>query len=323
MSRIRLWILAGLAAVGTFAEQPPTRASMVQPSDSSNLPLQKLGRDDLVGVTVYDAPEFTRTVRVGADGTIRLPMLKARVHAAGLLPTDLEATIAAALSKEDLMVDPVVSVSVIEYRSRPISVVGAVRHPLTFQAAGSLTLLDAISRAEGLSESAGPEVLVSRRQPAGPDGKIATLVQRVTVARLIDAADPEVNVPLEGGEEIRVPEAGRVYVVGNVKKSGAFPMKDGGETSLLKVLALSEGLMPYAANTAFIYRQEGGSGGRNEIAVELKKIIERRALDVPLLANDIVYIPDNKSRRTTMSALEKLLLFGGGASAALIYTLAR
>ena len=288
------------------------------PSEPSNLPVQKIGVDDLIGIAVYDAPELTRTVRVSSDGTIRLPMVRRRIPVAGLFPIDVESAISEELSKEEIMVDPIVSVSVVESRSRPISVAGAVKAPVTFQASGLVTLLDALSRAGGLSEDAGPDILVSRAQP-GPDGNMTTLTQRVAVKGLIDAADPELNLKLEGGEQIRVPDAGRIYVVGNVKKPGAFPMRDASETSVLRVLALSEGLMPFAAKDAYIYRREGASGGRNEIPIEIGKIMARRSPDVPLLANDILYIPDSKSRRGFAAAMERVLGLSGAFGTAAIY----
>jgi polysaccharide export outer membrane protein len=216
-------------------------------------------------------------------------------------------------------------VSVVEYRSRPISVIGAVKTPLTFQATGTVRLLDALARAGGLSETAGAEILVSSSQsePGSPGGKSTTLVLRIPVKGLIAATDPAFNLSLHGGEEIRVPEAGRIYVVGNVKKPGAFPLTDATESSVLKALALSEGLAPYSANVAYIYRTEGGNGGKNEIPIELKKMIERKAPDVPLMANDIVYIPDNSSRRNTLGAMKASLIIGTGLAGALIYTLVR
>jgi polysaccharide export outer membrane protein len=292
-------------------------------ADTSNLPVERVGIDDLLGISVYDSPELTRTVRVGYDGAIRLPMVKQRIVVVGLYPADLETAIAAELVKEQILVDPIVTVSVVEYRSRPISVVGAVKAPLTFQATGTVTLLDAIARAGGLADDAGLEILVSSSQPepGGPAGKAATLVQRVPVKGLISATDLALNLSLHGGEEIRVPEAGRIFVVGDVKKPGAFPLTDGAESSVLKALALSEGLAPYAANTAYIYRTEGGTGGKSEIPIELRKMIERKAPDVPLMANDIVYIPDNSSRRNTLGALKASLLIGTGLGGALIYTL--
>ena len=131
----------------------------------ANLPAQPIGPNDLISVSVYDAPEFSRAVRVGADGQIRFPMLKAKINAQGELPSALEVSIAGALTEEDLIVDPFVTVEVVEYASRPINVTGSVRKPLTFQAVGPVTLLDAIARAEGLSPEAGPEILVERAGP--------------------------------------------------------------------------------------------------------------------------------------------------------------
>jgi polysaccharide export outer membrane protein len=284
---------------------------------TANLPAQRIGANDLVAISVYDVPELTRTVRVGADGFMRLPMLKQRVKAEGLMPNELETAIASALVAEGLIVDPFVTVTIAEYNSRPISVAGAVKQPLTFQATGPMSLLEAITRAGGLAPEAGPEILVSRAQ-SSPDGSVTSLVQRILVKGLIDAADPALNVSLIGGEEIRVPEVGKVYVIGNVKKPGAFPVQDGVESTVLKMLALSEGLMPYASKDAYIYRREG-SGSKNEIQIPLSKIMERKAPDAPLLANDILYVPDNKGRRMTLGVLEKIAVFGAGASTALIY----
>jgi polysaccharide export outer membrane protein len=299
----------------------PAALAQVRPAAelaTANLPAQRIGANDLVAVSVYDVPELTRTVRVGADGLVRLPMLKQRIKAEGLMPGELETAIASALVAEQLIVDPFVTVTIAEYNSRPISVAGAVKQPLTFQASGPVTLLEALTRAGGLAPEAGSEILVSRAQ-SSPDGSVTALVQRILVKGLIDAADPTLNISLIGGEEIRVPEAGRVYVIGNVKKPGAFAVQDGVESTVLKMLALSEGLMPYASKDAYIYRREA-NGSKNEIQIPLGKIMERKAPDAPLLANDILYVPDNKGRRMTLGALEKVMAFGAGAGTALIYT---
>jgi polysaccharide export outer membrane protein len=294
--------------------QPP-----VIPAEPSpyNLPIQRIGPDDLLAVSVYGSPELTRTIRVSQDGFIRLPMLKERIAAKGLMPAELEESIARALDKGELIVDPYVTVTIAEYHSRPVSVVGAVRSPVTFQALGTVTLLDALARAGGLGPDAGAEILLSRHSTAD-DGLTTTLVQRITVRSLIDAADPEVNVKLSGGEEIRVPEAGKIFVLGNVRKPGAVSARDGASTTVLKALAVAEGLTPYAGKQAYIYRREA-SGAKNGIPIELNQILNRKSPDVPLMADDILYIPDAKGTRATLAALEKLLIFGSAASSALIY----
>jgi polysaccharide biosynthesis/export protein len=285
---------------------------------SANLPAQKIGPRDLLVVQVYGSPELSRSVRVGADGTLRMPMVKQRIKVEGMMPNDVETVIAKALDEEGLIVEPFVTVNVAEYSSRPISVAGSVREPLTFQASAPVTLLEAITRAGGLTQSAGSEILISKTQ-LGSDGQSASLMQRVSVKALIDGTDPEANLKLTGGEEIRVPEAGKVFVVGNVKKPGAFPVEDGAESSVLKMLAMAEGLSPNSGKQAYIYRREA-SGNKNEIPIELSKIMDRKAPDAPLMANDVLYIPDNRNRRLGLAVLERILVFGSTAGAtALIY----
>jgi polysaccharide biosynthesis/export protein len=295
---IAVSLLAGMACGWT----------QTRPESDANLPAQKIGPNDLIAISVYDSPELTRTIRVGADGMIRLPMLSQRIKADGLLPLALESAIAEALRAEELLVDPVVTVTIAEYHSRPINVAGAVKNPITFQAAGPVTLLDALTRAGGLSPDAGPEILVSHMQ-TGEDGAPAALVQRIPVKALIELADPEMNLKLTGGEEIRVPEVRKVYVVGTVRRPGAFPVQNTAETTVLQMLALAEGLGPFASKQAYIYRQDAETGSKHEIPIELSKIMGRKAPDVPLQPDDILYIPDNAGRRITVNVLEKAVGF--------------
>ena len=281
------------------------------PDNLSNLPVQKIGVDDLIGISVYDSPELTRTVRVGTDGAIRLPMVKARIHIAGMFPSDIENAISAELTKEEIMVDPIVTVSIVESRSRPIVVSGAVKSPLTFQASGETTLLNALAQAGGLSDTAGPEILVTG---------LSNVTQRIPVKELLDGADSKVNIALQGGEQIRIPEAARVYVVGNVREPGAFPLHNESQTTVLRALSLSKGVLPFTADKAFIYRKEGGAKSSNEIPIDLKKILGHTAPDIALLPDDVLFINDRSGRRTLARALE---IIGGGVGGAAIYTTVR
>jgi polysaccharide biosynthesis/export protein len=283
----------------------------------ANLPPRAIGVGDLLSISIYGAPEMSRTARVSPEGSIRLPILKKPIEARGTSPAELEQRVADALSQAGLLVDPSVVITLAEYSTRPIRVAGAVRHPVTFDAAGPVTLLEALTRAEGLSGDAGADILVTR---ASLDSK--PLTQRISVKALIETADPAANLILQGGEEVRVPEAGRVFVVGNVKKPGAFPAGDGTGISVLKALALAEGLAPFSTKLAYIYRP--GEGGKQEIEVALRKILERKAPDVVLAAGDIFYIPDNRGGRVTANVIEKAVGFAAGtASGALILGLNR
>jgi polysaccharide biosynthesis/export protein len=294
-------LLASLCA-SCFAQ---IRPALTPDSPATNLPAHRIGPNDLLSVAVYEAPELSKMVRVSADGFIRLPMLKQRLRVADTLPAHVETEIANALEAEDILVSPVVTVSIAEYSSRPINVAGAVRQPQTFQAVGPMRLLDAISKAGGLTELAGSEILLS-----ATDGQ----VQRIPVKGLLESADPSLNPMLIGGEDIRVVEAGKAFVVGNVKKPGAFVLKDREESTVLQILALAEGLIGFPAKQAYIYRR-GADGGRTEVPVELSLILKRKQGDFPVLADDILYIPEDKSRKLSVAALEKALMFGSTAGA--------
>ncbi|MEO8049541.1 MAG: polysaccharide biosynthesis/export family protein [Acidobacteriota bacterium] len=303
MRSVRFWLSIALAARVMAQVETP----------GGNLPAQPIGAADLLAVSVYGAPELTRTVRVSPEGLIRLPMLREKIDARGLMPSDVEMRIARALENEEILVDPVVTVTIAEYHSRPISVMGAVKSPLTFQALGKTTLLEALTRAQGLSEDAGPEILLTRTAGEG----VAARVERIPVKKLVDAADPAWNVTLDGGEEIRVPQAGRVFVAGNVKHPGAFRMDGAGDTTVLKAVALAEGLAPFATKDAYIFRT-GGESGRTEVPIALNKIMAREAPDLALAANDILYIPDNRARRNSLSILEKAIGFAASTASGVL-----
>jgi polysaccharide export outer membrane protein len=315
-------LLWGLLCGNGFVLAQEAATPAPEPSLVGNLPAQKIGPNDLLSISVYGAPEFTRTVRVSAEGFVRLPMLKQKIEAKGLMPSDLEEKIAAALSAEEILVGPVVTVNIAEYHSRPISVAGAVKVPLTFQALGKTTLLEALTRAQGLAVDAGTEIVVTR-PPSTPGG--VPLVERIPVKGLIDQADPALNVTLEGGEEVRVPQIGRIFVVGNVKHPGAFKIEDGFGLTVLKALAMAEGLMPYAAKQVYVYRRADSGpaahDAQQEVLVDLRKILDRKLPDVALSANDILYIPDNRAARLTMTTIDRAIGFASStASGILVYS---
>jgi polysaccharide export outer membrane protein len=304
---MRSLLLLGISVIAVELVNAQVRPSLMEEVGNANLPALQLHAGDLVAVSVYDAPELTRTVRVDPDGTIRLPLLSEGVKAAGLMPRELEIELANALKSGEILVDPVVKITVVEYHSRPISVMGAVRKPVTFQSDGSITLLDALARAEGLTDDAGPEIIVTQND----------VVRHIAVKQLIDGADPDVNLRLTGNEEVRVPVAGKIFVLGNIRKPGGFSVRDPADKTVLKMVALSEGLMPFSQKTAYIVRRQEGEKPQ-EIPIELAKIMERKSPDVPLEVGDILYVPDNKSRRNTMNIVDRLAGFGSATASGLV-----
>lgn len=279
-------------------------------------PAQRIGPGDLLSISVADCPDLTRNFRVSNDGLLVLPLVQQKIRAAGKEPDEIETELSESLVRDGILVRPVVSVSVVEYRSVPVSVLGAVRKPITFQAVGYTTLLDAITKAEGLSPEAGQEVLVSR--PAVSASGANNLIQHISLKGLMEDADPTLNIRLYGGEEIRVPPAGKVYVLGNVKKSGAVFMSDDNDTTVMKAIALSEGLEPFYSHEALIYRREVGKKDRKEIPVQIDAIMHHKSPDVHLEANDILYIPDNHGKKVAAETLERLAGFASSTASGLL-----
>jgi polysaccharide export outer membrane protein len=302
-----------LSAQGPSGPQT-TPVAVADLNPSNNLPLQKVGPEDLIGLQVYDAPEFTRNVRVSAEGTIRLPMLKSPIRVQGLMPNEIEVLVAEALQRAQLFVDPYVVVSVVEYHSRPISVMGAVKTPTIFQAIGSVTLLDALARAGGLVQvQAGPEIIVTKPNGDGPQS-----IQRIPVKPLMAGSDPELNIKLTGGEEIRVPDVGTFVVAGSVTKPGPYPILDGAANTVTTAIAQAGGTIQFFSHTAYIYRPDD-KGVSHEITVDLGKILSRKKPDITLQAKDVLYVPDSSGRRITQEAVTALTNTAQGATMAAIY----
>ena len=308
--------VSGFISIASMAQRlssPPTGPAFPATPvaiGGANLPFQPIGVSDLVRLTVDDSPELSQSFRIDAQGNLNLPLLRAPIHAEGKMPDALRNEIATTLRAQHLLVNPVVDVSVVEYRSRDVTIAGAVKTPTTIQDIGNLRLLDALSQAGGLLPEAGPEITVEQAS----DG-----MQRLSVRQLFDGLHPELNILVHAGAQVRVPQCERVYVVGNVKQPGAFPFQNLQDTTVLQLLALSGGLDSFSLHKAYIYRGEQGSPQKTEIEVPLRRILDRKAQDVKLAANDILYIPTNGKLKASASVLNHVTGMGNSAVSAAIW----
>jgi len=179
---------------------------------SVNISLEPVAPGDLIAVYVASYPDISRTYRITRDGTISIPVFDHGVAVAGLTPPEVEKVIARSLREAKLLVDPVVSVAVEEYRSRPVQISGAVKHPMTIQALGETHLLDALAKCDGLSPEAGDDIVVLQPQDASVAAGGTGSELHISAKRLFDGSDPQLNISLHGGEQIRVaPAAGSTW----------------------------------------------------------------------------------------------------------------
>jgi polysaccharide export outer membrane protein len=308
-----LVVVAGLSAQ---SPAPPPGMSVINANPATNLPMQRLGPEDLISLAVYDSPEFSLSVRIASNGTIRMPMLKTPIQVQGLFPNEAETAVADALRRENLLVDPFVTVTVAEYHSRPINVIGAVRSPTIFQAVGTVTLLDALARAGGLSDGAGPTIIVTRANGSSD----VQSVQRIPAKALLEGSETELNLRLTGGEEIRVPDVAKIIVQGSVNHPGVFPVLDPiANNTVTSAIAQAAGLAQFAEHTAYIFRTDE-QGVKHEIKVPLWDILQRRKPDMLLQAKDTLYIPDSPKRRVTQTTINSLTGIGSSAATTAIIT---
>jgi polysaccharide biosynthesis/export protein len=173
------WCLVPITLLGLLVLAPPSRAQAVlETPQQTNDRIRELsatarmaphdyviGNGDMLTIEVFDVKELSRDVRVSQTGSVGIPLVPVRLHVSGLTETQAEQKIAEVLEANGLVSHPEVSVTVKERKSKPITIVGAVGHPLVYQADRQVTLLEVLAEAGGLSNDAGDEVIVTRAMP--------------------------------------------------------------------------------------------------------------------------------------------------------------
>lgn len=303
-----LGLAAGLA--GQSVAPPPGTTSATAPAPSVTQPYQmqadltppevpdsyQVGPDDLLAVFVFQMPELTSQVRVSREGEIRLPMLPRPLEVAGMTAPQISHALILDLRRHGLARAPVVRVVVRQVMSRPIVVAGSVKNPVVIEATRPLRLIEALARAGGPTSTAGSEVLVTS---AGPDGEST---RQFPLDAVINSANPAENPLLRGGEVVRVTPARYVYAVGAVEKPDAFPLTSERPMTVLRLVALSQGLStkdPANAKQAEIIRTVDGR--RQQIRVNLIALLKHGQPDVPLQAGDIFYVPTSRKEKLLQS----------------------
>ena len=140
--------------------------SLAPPPANSSTHDYSIGSGDLLNISVFDVPELSRDVRVNQSGSISIPLVPTRVHVAGLTEIQAQQVIADILQADGLVSHPEVSVLVKEHKSRPITIVGAVVHPMVYDADQSVTLLEALAEAGGITSDAGDTIIITHPRPA-------------------------------------------------------------------------------------------------------------------------------------------------------------
>jgi polysaccharide export outer membrane protein len=281
----RVWdilILAGLIALILLA-----RSGASAPVEG-----YRIGPSDVLKITVWGHEDLTRLSVVAADGRMPFPLIGA-VQASGLTPTELEARLRQLLGR-DYLVDPQVSVSVQEYRSQKVFVLGEAEKPGTYSLTGRATLLDVLSQAGGPGKGSARQVVVVRfpksEAPVTP-GTAGSTTYRVNLKRLLDG-DASENLVLENGDTVYVPKQTSFFVLGEVKKPGAYALDK--ETSALEAITLAGGFTERAAASVAKVLRRRADGNQQTIPIDLGST-DSRAREFLLAEGDTLLVPTGNS----------------------------
>jgi polysaccharide export outer membrane protein len=261
----------------------------------------RLGPGDLIEIRVFGVSTYDQTPRISAAGTIQLPLLEP-VVVAGLSAAELERKLAALLDGE-VIKKPQVSVFVKEYRSQPVTVLGAVRSPGQFQIMLQLRLVDVLSMAGGLQPNAGDEAMIQRPSLDGKDEII-----RVNLRELLERGDLTLNTVVRGGDVIHITprEEQFVYLVGELNRGGAFPLPARQEVRVTQVFAWAGGAARTAKLSDSVLLRYDSAGKREEIKVNFSEILKGKREDFFVRAQDIIFVPGSKVKSLTQTLLSGL-----------------
>jgi len=262
----------------------------------------KIGPEDLLEISVFEDEKLNKTVRVSSQGNISLPLLGV-LKVRGLTGNELEKEIRDLLA-EKYFQDPHVSVFIKEYRNQRISVMGAVGKPGVYEVTGQKTVLDILAIAGGLNEDAG-QLLFLIRPPKPEEGVLkgkkdsddqTPRTFMVDLEELLVKGDLILNLPLLHGDVINIPVSGKIFVGGEVRSPGGFPLK-GKKLTVSQAISLAGGLGSKAAGSETkIFRYSEKGTGKEILSANVYEIQKGKEEDFYLKENDIIIVPKSGTK---------------------------
>lgn len=250
-------------------------------------PAYRIGSRDLLDIRVYEDESLNGQRRVSEAGVVNLPLL-GDVAVAGKTTAEVS-QILKRLLEEKYMQRASVDVQVLDFRSRPISVIGAVKQPGNLGFSGRWTLLEALTAAGGVTENHGNVVHVLRRADNGLSDQVT-----INLDDLLLRADPKANIPIFANDLINVPGTVEitVYCLGEVARPGALTFKSSERITVLTAIAHAGDLTNRASSRILIKRADAADGP-SEITVDYKKILAGKEPDVELRHGDVIRVKES------------------------------
>jgi len=273
----------------------------------------RIGPGDVLNIHVYDTPDLEQTVRVTDSGDVELVLIGI-VHVGSLTPTEAAHKIEDSLIAKNVMKYPSVTVNVASYETENVSVVGEVKSPGPVPTTTPRSALDIISLSGGLTDLADRQNIMIRHK-AQPGEKAEVAVFKFSN----DPQQAIVNdVLVQPGDTVIVPRVGVVYVLGDVARPGGFPIDTpDSQMTILQAVALAGATNHSASPGKARLIRKNADGSYQDIPVQVSNMQKGKAKDIPMMPNDILYIPFSYWKNTLALGAPAIL---SGAAAAEIYT---
>lgn len=233
-----------------------------------------IGGGDTLKISVYDHADLDSKVRVSDQGSIILPLI-GTVKISGM-SIDQATHKIATLYSAGYIINPQVSIFVEEYRSQKITILGQVKKPGVYELRETTTILEMVSKAEGLTPEAGEFAIITRKK----NGKEENI--KINIKELTESGDSKLNVSIQDNDTIFISKVELFYVTGEVGHPNAYSYEK--DTTVLKAIAKAKGLTPKASTRSIkIIRK-----------IEDKEIeIEDVKLDDPIYPGDVIVVPES------------------------------
>jgi polysaccharide export outer membrane protein len=290
--------------------QPPTIPREL-PQDAIR-PNYVLGANDQVLVRAPEVDEINeKPFRIDAEGNINLPLL-GRVRAGGMTVQELEADLVRRL--REYVREPQVIITVVQFRSEPVFFVGAFKNPGIYPLQGRRTLVEMLTALGGLQPNASRHIKVTRRAEYGtiplpnatadPEKKISTV--EISMGSLRENVNPAEDILLQPYDVISVERAEMVYINGEVARVSGLELGERDSISVTQALTLSGGITRDGDRTKVrVLRPIENTNRRAEIDINMKRVLDGKDNDFPLLPNDLLYVSRSYTRQiwTTIGQL--------------------
>ena len=279
-------LAAGQEQQGPEQSQFPISSPVVQ-----NIPI---GAGDLLDIEVFNTPELSARLRVDQQGQITLP-LGGNVTVRGLKVAAAAKAIEDALINQQIMLQPTVMVSIMEYATKGVTVLGEVQSPGMYTLLGPHSLYDALAIAGGPTASEGPTITITHA-----DDSEHPIVVKVTSPNYSAEVKSTTVLP---GDTVVVSRAEMVYIVGDVGRSGAFFIPTGQKMTVMTLLSLAQGANRTAKVSRSAVVRELQDGSVQRINFDLSKVMASKEQDLVLHAGDVLVVPRSEVKNLVYSAL--------------------